>query len=155
MLTLNLLKESHPGVRKGFSGPTCMQWQLFIIPWKLASEAAHRQLWFCCFVTAAVLNNLTQVIQNEPNLSSRSPASMSWCSVGFTLLTLMMLLRVSCIYLSPKQFATIMRAEVIIIALLALSDSEKITVRFRFGIISYSWIYIMAPSYGTRGLVHR
>ena len=124
---------------------------LFIIPWKLATESGSPETMVLFLVViAAVLNNIVQVFQRGPQSLFKAPSKLELLLGSlFAILTLLgnYCSAQAVSFLSPALVATIMRAEVIIIAVLALIFlREHITVRFWFGILFVLLgFYIMAP----------
>lgn len=124
---------------------------LFIIPWKLATESGSPETMVLFLVViAAILNNIVQAFQRGPSSLFKAPSKLELIlGALFAVLTLVgnYCSAQAVSFLSPALVATIMRAEVIIIAVLALFFlREHITIRFWFGVLFVLLgFYIMAP----------
>jgi drug/metabolite transporter (DMT)-like permease len=131
---------------------------IFMIPWKLAASsgpsAADMVLVLC--VSAAALNTFALCMQRRKSLKLLRVSAMEWrLSFLFAIFTIggNWASARSIYYLAPAVVTTLMRVEIIFVALIASYFlSEKISLRFWLGFaVVLAGFYMMQPSFDLNG----
>lgn len=131
---------------------------IFMIPWKLAASSgpsAADMVLVLCF-SAAALNTLTLCMQRRKSLKLTRVSAIEWrLSFLFAIFTIAgnWASARSIYYLAPAVVTTLMRVEILFVALIASYFlSEKINPRFWLGfVIVLAGFYMMQPSFDLRG----
>lgn len=125
---------------------------LFVIPWKLATAAGEvSTVVFVLLLSAATANTLIWLVTSRSKPFTKPTRLEFGLSSGLAVLTLLgnLASAKAIVYLTPASFNTFLRAEVIIISLLAmLFLKETIERRFYLGLVVVGvGFYTMTPNH--------
>jgi drug/metabolite transporter (DMT)-like permease len=125
---------------------------LFVIPWKLATNAGEvSTVVFVLLLSAAIANSLIWLATSRSKPISKPTKLELGLSSGLAVLTLLgnLASAKAIVHLTPASLNTFLRAEVIIISLLAMIFlKEAIERRFYLGLVVVGvGFYIMTPNH--------